>query len=811
MVTQLNNITGIKLQGNNFDSETVLQLFPYKVPKEEKEEKKDKKEISVTRISLIYGKNGSGKSTIATSFNKIKGDDIRDITTAELIDKDNNVTNDDKNNIFVFDETYIDNNIRIKEDGLDTIVMLGDMVDIEKQLKDKENKKIELENEKKEQKNKCDDLNDDRNENSPNYWFKKMMSNLKGQDNQGNKNWAERDFKIKQIAGENPRRATSVSDDKYKDFIDLSPTKSRDDLITKFNQLLEELKTAQSGTKTIITEVKSDYSFDFDENKFIDLLSKKIEQPNLSEREKFLLSIMKEKQERHLHEIKDFFANNENDRCPFCTQEVSSTHKQELFASIEKILSKASEEHKQELQAYKREEITINFNDFSVLDKTVIEECSTALTQFNDCVKMINNKIEEKSGNIYQPVTLGYTDIQNKFDTLILKLKQLEGLRLEYNNNTIDTNSIKNQLNAINDNIAYYDICNEYKKFQEKETIKKQEDDKLKNDIKNLEECEKTIKKLIADKNKVEIAVEEINKGLQYIFFANNRLEIEYRDEKYCLKSMGNNVKPNKISTGERNAIAMCYFFSQTMKDKEQGDYSNPYLLVIDDPVSSFDMENRIGLLSFLRHKLKQYLCGNENTKAVIFTHDIQTYFDLQKVASEIVDYFPKISGYKYIYSLLELKGKEIVDFPFRKRHEYTKLLNEIYDFALKIDDNSSLTIGNVMRRVLEAYGTFIYKKGIEEISTNKEILSIIEDSEISKYFENLMYRLVLHGESHFEEKAKSMSFFDFVPDTEKQRTAKSVICFLYCLNKLHILTHLGVDKENQIKQWIEDIKQNTI
>ena len=29
-----------------------------------------------------------------------------------------------------------------------------------------------------------------------------------------------------------------------------------------------------------------------------------------------------------------------------------------------------------------------------------------------------------------------------------------------------------------------------------------------------------------------------------------------------------------------------------------------------------------------------------------------------------------------------------------------------------------------------------VIKKGIEEISTNKEILSIIGDSEISKYFE---------------------------------------------------------------------------
>ncbi|MBP3195155.1 MAG: AAA family ATPase [Cardiobacteriaceae bacterium] len=511
-------------------------------------------------------------------------------------------------------------------------------------------------------------MNDDKNKNSPNYWLKKLTDNLKGQDDKGNKNWAERDFQIKQNAGENPRRATSVSDDKYQDFINLNPQKSRDDLITEFNKLLNELKTSQSGAKEISIKVPTNFTFTFDENECKNLLSKKIEQPNLSEREKFLLSIMKEKQEQHLHEIKNFFAKNENDKCPFCTQVVSSAHKQELFASIEKILSKASEEHKQELQTYKIEEITINFDDFAVLDETVIKECCTVLTQFNDCVKMINNKIDEKLGNVYQPVILECIDIQNKFDNLILKLKQLEELRIEYNKNTTNTNSIKNQLNDINNNIAYYDIYNEYKTFQEKTTIKKQEDDKLENDRKNLRECEETIRKLTADKNKVEIAVEEINQGLRYIFFANNRLEIEYRDEKYCLKSMGNTVKPNKISTGERNAIAMCYFFSQTMQNKEQGDYSNPCLLVIDDPVSSFDMENRIGLLSFLRYKLKQYLCGNENTKVIVMTHDIQTCFDLQKAFEEVIECC-KTPVNQYIFSRLELTDKEISFYP-KKRHE---------------------------------------------------------------------------------------------------------------------------------------------
>ncbi|MBQ7675638.1 MAG: hypothetical protein IJT33_04165, partial [Campylobacter sp.] len=196
-------------------------------------------------------------------------------------------------------------------------------------------------------------------------------------------------------------------------------------------------------------------------------------------------------------------------------------------------------------------------------------------------------------------------------------------------------------------------------------------------------------------------------------------------------------------------------------------------------------------------------------------THDIQTYFDLDKIIKDIFG----TKDAKKKTSKLELNGKHMIKIDDEKRQEYTELLKEIYVFALNPNKYQclSITIGNTMRRVLEAYATFIYRKGIEEISTDDKILSIIEekDSEIKLYFENFMYRLVLHGESHMKEKVQAMNnnldFFQFIDDKEKQRTAKFVICFLYSLNERHILNHLGKNRENRIQQWITDIKQNTI
>lgn len=63
--------------------------------------------------------------------------------------------------------------------------------------------------------------------------------------------------------------------------------------------------------------------------------------------------------------------------------------------------------------------------------------------------------------------------------------------------------------------------------------------------------------------------------------------------------------------------------------------------------------------------------------------------------------------------------------------------------------EDLDLAIGNSMRRALEAFSTFIYGTGIAEVSFDPKVIKSLGNH--SKHFENLMYRLVLHGESHFE------------------------------------------------------------
>lgn len=789
----LKEVTGIEIEGANFESETSLQIFA-----KEKEH----------AFSVIYGKNGAGKSTISRAFSYLKGTGKTSIKKATFIDKDDmevSVLEQEKKQIYIFNEDYIDKNIRLREDGLDTIVVLGERKELEDQIINAEKTmRIAQENRDKQEKIILE-YKDEANVISPAYYLKKMSASLKGDTN-----WAGRDCKIK-----GNRTASQVRVDTYTQFIKRTPSKSRDELVKEFADKILELQEAKSGVKIINRQVNIAIDLKFNETEYIKLLAKKIEKPELSEREKFLLSYVSENGEkRHTEFIKTYFDEEEHTICPFCLQHVNDDYKTELFASIEKILSKEAEEHQNELRKYIVREVTYDFEPFRLLDDEIVKRSEESLRELNDLIIEINHNIESKYNNVYNPIIVSERKIAEKVASFIETLKCLEKKRVDYNEKATDLTTRVNELHSINSDIAYYDVINDYISMAKQEVAKQKVEEALENAKFELDKCIKKVQELVEQKKNVKIALDFINYGLKYIFFSSNRLSIEYKNDQYVLLSRNKPVTPNRISVGERNAIALCYFFSDVMKGRDETTiYENEYLLVVDDPVSSFDVENRVGILSYLKYQLQRFMSGNADTKVLVMTHDIQTMYDVHKVAKEIISqHGDKTSGKNSSLKIYELQSNSLHDICVDNRNEYTNLLGKIYDYAQGEQVDYELAVGNYMRKVLEAFSTFIYKKGIDKVSTDPQILEVI-DEKCRDYFENLMYRLVLHGGSHYEEHIKSMGnndFFSHISNDEKRRTAKEMLCFMYCLNKVHVLIHLANkgEVETTLDGWLEEIKE---
>ena len=88
------SIAGISINGKYFENESRLKLFS----------KEDE------RLSIIYGKNGSGKSTIAEAFSAYKSGEITKFNRVNLYTTNASpalLSDEGKQNIFVFDEDIL--------------------------------------------------------------------------------------------------------------------------------------------------------------------------------------------------------------------------------------------------------------------------------------------------------------------------------------------------------------------------------------------------------------------------------------------------------------------------------------------------------------------------------------------------------------------------------------------------------------------------------------------------------------------------------------------------------------------------------
>lgn len=288
-----------------------------------------------------------------------------------------------------------------------------------------------------------------------------------------------------------------------------------------------------------------------------------------------------------------------------------------------------------------------------------------------------------------------------------------------------------------------------------------------------------------------------INQALSYVFFDKNRLQLISGNDCYLLKSHGLSVLPSKVSMGERNIISLCYFFASIFNDKEEDKkYNDESLIIIDDPISSFDRENKLGVMSLLRWQCDKFLKGNANTKVLILTHDLLSAFNMQKIACDM----PDIENNSKI---LYLKNRNI-EIQGRGKSEYKRLIMDVFEFAKDPSELSDLSIGNKMRMLIEAYSTFNYNEGIDKILREEKLINKIPE-EKREYYRNFMTRLVLNGMSHTEERAYALSNYDeFYTDREKKKTARSLLLFLYYIDEVHLSSYLKEEGVTTVKTWAD-------
>lgn len=775
----LDKLKSISIKGCYFDEEKNINLF----------------KNETDRVSFVYGKNGSGKTSISNSFEALKNDDYSEYSIISLMDFNSNIiflSQDEKRKIYVFNEKFIDSKIKFSDSGMSTIVMFGQQIEIEEDLKKSETDFLKLKQEYQEAEKLDQEINDETNSSSPNYYKNKIIEVLKSDNG-----WASREQKIKKLS-----RKSSVNDTI---FDNISSTVYKKDIKEEMNKLNDNLLFLSSiaENKDKLPEIIFEYTIDESyEKNLLKLLRKKIEKPELTDREKTIFQLMEQGFQSNIDSANNYFKKNVQ-YCPYCFQEITKDYRDNLLIEFKHVLNENVEDHVNELNDFMLSTLNFDTTPYIALNNKICIEISKLIVEFNKKIEKVNEMIVKKQNNVYVPISISNLNIEksiNKINELINNLKKeviIYNKKIENISKTIEECQNLNKIISRNEIETYLNLFKEKIKLKNDNSKKLQE---LKISRNNLR---KIIDNLNSKKKNFDIALKKINDDLAYIFFTNDRLSVKYESEKYIVYSYGQKVPLNKLSIGERNAIALCYFFTQVLENTDEtNDYCNEFFLIIDDPISSFDFENKVGVYSLLRSKLNKILVNNSSNKAVILTHEIEAMINFQKLKSE----FNNIS-----FSYFTLYNKQTKAFDKFDKNGYTQAFIMMYNYAINPTEEYDLIIGNSMRKVIEAFSTFQCKQNVESFMRDEDILNLVPES-LRHYFENFMYRLVLNGESHFGDQSITFpegNFYEYISQQEKQMTAKNLISFLYIINPVHVKKQLNNNKEyiNNIMIWVEELK----
>ena len=285
----IEKVKGILINGRCFAKETPLSFFPGEND----------------RIAIVYGKNGSGKSTISDGFSQIASGVFSEELSASLIDRsDNAIALAAESKIFVFNEKYIDENVKIDADGLGTIILLGGRVDLQADIDYYTTLLATAQREYESAESALEAFGNKQNPLSPDFHLARIKKALQA-------NWATTDAAIK-----GNKINSKVTEEVVREIGGLSVSETKEQLQQKFDEtkaLLDKVADVTTSYPVPISEVELTAGF---ESAICALLAKLVEKPMLTERESMILSMIQSGRQSIVEAAKNDFSDGSTTVCP---------------------------------------------------------------------------------------------------------------------------------------------------------------------------------------------------------------------------------------------------------------------------------------------------------------------------------------------------------------------------------------------------------------------------------------------------------------------------------------------------------------
>src|SRR5690554_7935845 len=192
------------------------------------------------------------------------------------------------------------------------------------------------------------------------------------------------------------------------------------------------------------------------------------------------------------------------------------------------------------------------------------------------------------------------------------------------------------------------------------------------------------------------------------------KVELDTDNKNYIIKSTNENatLTIKDISEGEKNLLALLFFYYELFADnKQQSIKSEIELIIVDDPISSMDDSNKFYILELMKNLLEL-----PSQQIFVMTHSWDDYCNLSYGKKAWEDKKDKNgTEIKSKYATFEIrknKGKSTLVKSNNLEKPYNYLFKEIYEFSRKSDEDLKTECQiyhypNVMRRIFEEWYGF--------------------------------------------------------------------------------------------------------
>lgn len=756
------------------------------------------------RMNIVYGRNGSGKSTIARAFREQmpSRQAVKPGREYSLsFDGSGSLPVDTCSRLFVFNEDFIDDNVKVK-DSLRSIIRIGSSAELDAPIQEAKDKIKELQNQQKPIRARLDVLD---GASSVSGSIAEADKALKD----GLKRSGGYSDRLYRIDGKQKLVASVLTPVLDFDRNDSLPA-SIGELSNKLDSDIDRLLSLKSGN--LVSWQEPSLSGLPDISIVNGLLSRTVRPAELSSLEKMILEELSTElaSDDFISQTESIVIGSSRSFCPLCHQSISEEHKHTLAQRIVKFRDRSVTEFKELVEksnnAISRPVVTLPSFPTRDYDSDLAdaEAALKTLCAFIDNVKNVLNRKAQNPFSAIDGFDVRSWDLAvgNCKDTL----KRIADDVAEYNQSLQEKDNLKREIDQLNIRLAYHENKAWIDAFNDRTASR----ENLNNDLLSLDGLidgeRRKIESLSAKIDQVEEAMDQINRYLEIIFAGKKlRLAPAGKDQYKLQIRQGDSyrdIPTRSISSGERNALALAYFFACVLENKEQNyNYSDRTLLVIDDPVSSFDADNRAGVLSLVSGQIKKVLRGNADSQVLVFTHDYATLRFLCEQRNGLFNVDSETDKYVIIrpnHRIKEDRCSHILE-----NMDYGSDLMNIYNFAA-FDDPEEFdaldSMGNTIRRFAESYASRMFRCQWNALFTDERRLECLPE-DVRDNIKSFEIRSVLNSESHGVTAAYEPA--------EIQRAARTLLIYMFYASYEHLYAYLvGGNSANEsriekIEDWV--------